>query len=224
MSDKNFWPTDNRLGELRREGIFPFSRVAVSASVLAAVVLSLYAIHARLDKLWNIFSDCFSGNKKQCMLFTDFTLLQEMIAEIFLVLTLPLIYALIAVGLCGFLQTRFYFSLRELAFSPGRLVPKIDIKPFLLIKRLVTAVSGGIVILFVLLVGLYFLLGPVLTLFHLDLRAFEQVADIFRILLPFLVVFALALAIVSYFISRLFFMLEHRMTAEELKSEGELEF
>lgn len=218
--ERSEWPTKARLELLREEGKFPYSRFSQSCAVAMAIYFSLFSVvdnYLVVIESWHKLFD-----EKGLLLQSGTLIALSALRSLTITLFLPILVVILVVTAGALLQSKFLFRWRLVRMDSNRLSgwARWSVRDLLMETLLcgVTAISiltlSGLVI-----VGscrnLFGLLNGNLAGWSTWLVVVHEHVGLW--LMPLLMVFGL----ITWLITRLLFMIRHRMTREEISREQE---
>lgn len=211
--ERSEWPTQERIKELRRRGIVAKSAYACSCSAVLGLIVGLIICEDACKAL-------FSANLIDTSIFSDAHTRNRLLENLTQVLVVPLFLATATYFVCGLLQTKFMFNF-SLLWDASRLNPFKSLLPISLFKSLIFALLSGLACLLVSYLIWNQLAAKVLGVLNADASYLAQWGKQFaQGILPATAIFLLLSAVCAYFVARLMFTLQHRMSREEIKREG----
>lgn len=219
MSSEKQWPTAEKIKALREQGIFAFSRFTTRAVAAAGLLLGLMISVSWLGEIGRVIREIllqpltnFAAAKGQLPVLLD--LMRSLsLALGFSVLGITVLIILV--------QSRFFLTAKNLKFSMGQLIKLERLSPWSIAGLLFKGAAGLVFVLAFGLLTLRWILPEFLQVIFseqftpsgkLEPAALMPVLRSLSILYLFTL---LVLAIVSYFIVRLAFMLKHRGAPEK---------
>jgi flagellar biosynthesis protein FlhB len=217
--DKTETPSQNKLQELRDEGIVPYSHAASFLLALGVMLLSCWALRHELLSWWGEFEGLVRSSGEPGVDALSVERLSQVSKNLIVLLLAPVCAGMAVVILSGLMQTHFLIKPGLTAFRGERIFALSGFQH--LSSR---AMGASAKLLLWLLVGS--LLGALaaslgLGITRIDAGAFSKLSGgLLKGIVFTLGPLALAGGIAAMILEQLEFKRRHRMTRRELESEG----
>ncbi|RIL09553.1 MAG: hypothetical protein DCC75_06270 [Proteobacteria bacterium] len=212
--EKTELPSRARLTELREQGIFPLSRVALACAGLLACGATGFGLGESINRFSAAYAKALSNQ------FQDIIGLRELLIPSLNLLVWPCVVAGAAMLVLGLLSSRFYFSFADCSPNLSRMSPFARARPasagFKPLRELLMsglAIASAVALLLM-------STEQMLALLNTDVKAFRQGwIRVMSAVLPLVFFAALFLGCCGWLMARFTFLLRHRMSRREMASE-----
>ena len=223
--DKTEEPTDKKLSDARKKGQVPRSKEIGLAAGLVACVLVLIAVTGLIgNTIKDFFIYYFQDGLLQEVNQTSLSgIIIQLVIKILLCILLVAVPIMIA-GIAGSLaQVGFLVTTEPLKPSLGKLNPINGFKNMFSVKSLVQLVKNLAVVVLIAFLGYQFLIGNYQEVLQIYSVYFPELGpSVINLVIEIFAEIALVMgiiAIIDYVLQKKMFMMDMRMTKQEIKDE-----
>ncbi len=217
--DKTEFPTEDRISQLRNEGIVAISLLTIRLIGVLIYFITLYLV---LKSFWPSFQEYLMTNSLENFQ-PNSNSIHEYIWPITGVVCIPILALIGTSFLIGMIQTKFLFRWANVEISFSRFFSNsrsMFYMPFNILKSIFVVLAISIFALFISWFFVKEILRDFLSILNYDREGLlPGIFKIFNANLPFLALTLMIIAIFSWLFVRYKFRLLYRMTRKEIEEE-----